>query len=279
MKDYFSFWFLLLPAGFPGPVLLLAPCFPWVGFIVCLCAPLLFSVWLPYSLWVSFTWRLSLPRLVGLFATVSSFGFHLLLSLAASSVPLFLLCSTLLFSVVLRSLGDLLCSFGLAPFSFLARWLLSPGSGFQLLLLGFPVGLPRVFLSCAIASFLPLGYSCFVGVHCVPCSSLLYILLVTLSFSVFSVLYFFYTSFRLSSSSYLLSLFGFVPFLLPRLPLMCLDVGSSGCVSSYGFVVGWASYFLVLCFGCFLFDFIRGFTSCFRFLGLFSSWRGFAEVW
>ena len=164
--------------------------------------------------------------------------------------------------------------------SFLARWLLSLVSGFQLLVLGFPVSLPRVFLSCAIASFLPLGYSCFVGVHCVPCSSLLYILLVTLSFSVFSVLYFFYTGFRLSSSSYLLSLFGFVPFLLlPRLPLMCLDVGSSWYVSSYGFVVGWASYFLVLCFGCFLFDFLRGFTSCFRFLGLFSSWRGFAVVW
>ena len=66
----------------------------------------------------------SLPRLVGPFATVSSFGFPLLLSLAASSVPLFLLGSTSLFWVVLRSLGGLLCSFGLAPFSFLARKLL-----------------------------------------------------------------------------------------------------------------------------------------------------------
>ena len=37
-----------------------------------------------------------------------------------------------------------------------------------------------------LLSFLPLGYSCFVGVHCVPCSSLLSILLVALSFSVFS---------------------------------------------------------------------------------------------
>ena len=129
-------------------------------------------------------------------------------------------------------------------------------------------------------SFLPLGYSCFVGVHCVPCSSLLSILLVALSFSVFSGLSFFYTGFRLSSSSYLLSLLGFIPFLLlPRLPLLCLDVGASWCVASYGFVVGWASYFLVLCCGCFLFDFLRVFASCLRFLGLFSSWRGFAAVW
>ena len=136
------------------------------------------------------------------------------------------------------------------------------------------------FFRAPLLSFLPLGYSYFVGVHCVPCSSLLYILLVTLSFSVFSGLSFFYTGFRLSSSSYLLSLLGFVPFLLlPRLPLLCLAVGSSWCVSSYDFVVSWASYFLVLCFGCSLFDFLRVFTSCLRFLGLFSSWRGFAGVW
>ena len=104
-----------------------------LGFIVCLCAPLLSSVWLPSALWVSFSWHLSLPRLVGIFATVSSFGFPLLLSLAASSVPLFLLCSTLLFWVVLRSLGGLLCSFGLALFSFPARTLLFYCLGFQLL--------------------------------------------------------------------------------------------------------------------------------------------------
>ena len=131
-----------------------------------------------------------------------------------------------------------------------------------------------------LLSFLPLGYSCFVGVHCVPCSSLISVLLVALSFSVLSVLSFFYTGFWLSFSSYLLSLLGFVPFLLlPRLPLLCLDVGASCCVSSCGFVVGWASYFLVLCCGCFLFDFLRVFASCLRFLGLFSSWRGFAGVW
>ena len=89
-----------------------------------------------------------------------------------------------------------------------------------------------------------------------------------------SVLSFFYTGFRFSSSSYLLSL-GFVPFLLlTRLPLLCLDVGSSWCVSSYGFLVGGPSSFLFLCFGCFLFAFLRGFPSCFRFLGLFSSCAG-----
>ena len=85
--------------------------------------------------------------------------------------------------------------------------------------------------------------------------------------------------FRFFSSSYL-CLFGFVPvLLLPRLPLLCLVVGSSGCVSSYGFVVGGSSYFIFLCFGCFLLDFFRGFTSCFRFLVLFSSWQGFTAVW
>ena len=92
-----------------------------------------------------------MPRLVGLFATVSSFDFPWFLSLAASSVPFFLLGSTLWFGVVLRSLGGLLCSFGLAPFSFVDRKFLSPVSGFQLLVLGFSVDLPRVFLSCAIA--------------------------------------------------------------------------------------------------------------------------------
>ena len=130
-------------------MLLLAPYIPWLGFVVYLCAPLLFSGWLPSARWVSFSWPLSLPRLVGLFATVSSFAFHLLLSLAASSVPLFLLCSTLLFWVVLRSLGGLLCSFDLAPFSFLTRKLLFYCLRFPLLV--FPVGLPRVFLSCTIA--------------------------------------------------------------------------------------------------------------------------------
>ena len=129
-----------------------------------------------------------------------------------------------------------------------------------------------------LLSFLPLGSSCMVGVHCVPCSSLFSIILVALSFSVLGGLSFFYSGFLLSCSSCLLSLLGFVPFLLlPRLPLrlflplLCLDVGASWCVSSYGFVVGWASCFLVLCCGYCLFDFLRVFATCFRFLGLFSS--------
>ena len=93
-----------------------------------------------------------------------------------------------------------------------------------------------------------------------------------------TVLSLFYTGFWFSSLSYL-CLFGFVPVLfLPRLPILCLDVGSSGCVSSYGFVVGGSSYFLFLCFGCFLLNFFWGFTSCFRFLVIFSC-QGFAAVW
>ena len=153
-------------------------------------------------------------------------------------------------------------------------------SGFSSSCLGFPVGLPRVFLSCPVAFLsssrillLCRGSLCalFSPPFC-PFGGFVFFCL--------KWFFFFYTGFRLSSSSYLLSLLGFVPFLLlPRLPLLCLDVGSSWCVSSYDFVVGWASYFLVLCFGCFLFDFLRVFASCLRFLGLFSSWRGFAGVW
>ena len=135
------------------------------------------------------------------------------------------------------------------------------------------------FFRAPLLSFLPLGCSCFVGVLCVPCSSLLYILLVTVFFCLQVV---FLSSIPVSGSlpSPTFCLFGFVPFLLlPRLHLLRLAVGSSWCVSSYGFVVGGTSYFLFLCFGCFLLDFLRVFTSCFRFLGLFSSWRGFAAVW
>ena len=173
--------------------------FPWVGFIIYLCAPLLFSVWLPYALWISFSWHLSLPRLVGLFDTVSSFDFHWFLSLAASSVSLFLLFSTWWFWVVLRSLVGLLCSFGRAPFPFLARKFLSPVSSFQLLVFRvFRWSSKGFFFRAPLLSFLPLGSSCFVGVHCVPCSSLLSLLLVTLSFSVFNILSFFYTGFRFS---------------------------------------------------------------------------------
>ena len=146
--------------------------------------------------------------------------------------------------------------------------------------LGFSVGLPWVFLSCAIA-FLSSSRILLL------CRGLLCALFFPpfspfgdFVFSVFNILSFFYTGFRFSSSSVLWSLLGFIPFLgLPRLPLLCFAVGSSWCVSSYGFVVGWASFFLVLCLGCFLLDFFRVFTSCFRFLVIFSSWRGFAAVW
>ena len=95
----------------------------------------------------SFSWHLSLPRLVGLFATVSSFGFHLLLSLTASSVPLFLLCSTLLFWVVLRSLvlvALLPSLFWLGSSFLLSRVFSSSCLGFLLVSHG-------VFLSCTIA--------------------------------------------------------------------------------------------------------------------------------
>ena len=92
--------------------------FPWVGFIVCLCAPLLFSVWLPSALSVFFSWHLSLPRLVGLFASVSSLAFLgscRSLHPRSLSLPLEFHFAVWL---VLRSLSGLLCSFGLAPFSF-----------------------------------------------------------------------------------------------------------------------------------------------------------------
>ena len=96
---------------------------------------------------------------LGLFPCLTLLGFSppfLLLAFlcycrSLRPLSLFLLCSTLLFGVVLRSLGGLLCSFGLAPFSFLARKFFSTVSGFCSSCLGFPVGLPRVFLSCTIA--------------------------------------------------------------------------------------------------------------------------------
>ena len=38
----FSCWFLFLQVGVTCWVLLLAPCFPWLGIVVCLCATLFF---------------------------------------------------------------------------------------------------------------------------------------------------------------------------------------------------------------------------------------------
>ena len=81
----------------PGSGAFACRLFPWVGYIVCLCAPLLFSVWLPSALSVSFSWHLSLPRLVGLFRHRFFFGYPWFLSLAASSVLLFLSSPTLRF--------------------------------------------------------------------------------------------------------------------------------------------------------------------------------------
>ena len=45
-----------------------------------------------------------------------------------------------------------------------------------------------------LLSFLPLGSSCIAGVHCVPCDSLLSIILVALTFSVLGGLSFFLLS-------------------------------------------------------------------------------------
>ena len=141
-------------------MLLLAPCFPWVGFIVCLCAPLLFSVWLPSALWVSFSWHLSLPCLVGLFATVSSFGFSFVV------VARCVLCTSLALVFHFVVLGSPPVAWWPSVF-FWPCSLLFSGSDVPFLLsrvfssscLGFSVGLPWVFLCVPLLSFLPLGSS------------------------------------------------------------------------------------------------------------------------
>ena len=78
---------------------------------------------------------------------------------------------------------------------FLDRTFLSPVSSFCSSYWGFPWVFHGVFFSAPLLSFLPLGCSCWVGVLCVPCASLLYVLLFTLSFSVsncsFFLLYWF----------------------------------------------------------------------------------------
>ena len=124
---------------------------------------LLFSVWLHYDLSVFFFLVSSLTRLVGLFRHSFFFGYPCFLSLAASSV---LSSSRVSFTVwlVLRSLSGLLCSFGLAPFSF---WL---GRSFHLSMVfcylswGFPWLFHGVFFRAPLLSVLPLGCSCLVGV-------------------------------------------------------------------------------------------------------------------
>ena len=135
-----------------------------MGFIVCLCAPLLFSVWLHSALSVSFSWYLSLTRLVGLFRHRFFFGYLWFLSLAASSVLLFLSSFPLRFGWSSGRLSGLLCSFGLAPLYF---WI---GRSFHLsrvfcyLSYGFPWLFHGVFFRAPLLSFLPLGCSCLVGV-------------------------------------------------------------------------------------------------------------------
>ena len=151
---------------------------------------------------------------------------------------------------------------------------------------GFPVVSLGFSFRAPLLSFLPLGASCDVGVPCMPSALLLsgYFWWLCLS-SVCGALSFFCPVFRLSCSSCLcLSLYFDLFLILPRLPLrlflplLCLCVGASWCVSSYGFVVGWASCFLVLYCVCCLLVFLLVFTSCFRFVVLFSSRRGFAGV-
>ena len=65
-------------------------------------------------------------------------------------------------------------------------------------------------------------------------------------------------------------------FLFGSFFLFCALASVPPGVSSYGFFDGWSSCFLVLCCGCCLFVFLLVFTSCYRFVGLFSSWRDFA---
>ena len=167
--------------------------------------------------------------------------------------------------------------FGLTPL-----WVLARGGAFLMsrvsapCVWGFPVVSLLFSFRAPLLSFLPLGASCDVGV---PSASLLSGAFWWLSLSsVCGALSFFYPGFPAISLVLPLSLLVFILFLmLPRLPLrlflplLCLSVGASWCVSSYGFVVGGASCFLVLCCGCCLFAFLRVFTSCYRFVGLFSS--------
>ena len=177
--------------------------------------------------------------------------------------------------------------FGLTPLWVLARevlFLMSRVSAPRVW--GFPLVSLVFSFRAPLLSFLPLGASCDVGVPCMPSALLLsgdfwWLCL----YSVCGALSFFCPGFPAISLVLPLSLLVIDLFLiLPRLPLrlflplLCLSVGASWCVSSYGFVIGWASCFLVLCCGCCLFIFLLVFTSCFRFVVRFSSWRGFAGV-
>ena len=260
--------------------------FPWLGIIVCLCARLLFSVWLLSALWASFSWHLFLAShswsLCHCFFILLSFVIFACCVLCLSLPRVFLLTIW----VVLRSLCGLLCS--LWPYSLVGSRPGGPFSnvlGFSSSCLGVPGGLPRVFFSSPV-TFLsssrgllrcwgPLYALCFapfwrllvaLSVFCLRCSIFL--------LSRFSG----FLARPAFVSPCLRSLFLILPPLRLFLPLLCLSVGASWCVSSYSFVVGWASCFIVLCCGCYLFVFLLVFTSCYRFVVLFSSWRGFARV-
>ena len=124
--------------------------FSWLDVIVCLCAPLLFSVWLLLLCGLPSLGIFSLLRIIGPLATVSSSCFPSLFLLAESSVSLFLLCSSLRCRVVFRSLCGLLCS--LWTYSLMGS---SPGGpffsffyclGFQLLVFGGSRWSPSCFL-------------------------------------------------------------------------------------------------------------------------------------
>ena len=198
----FRYWFLFLPAGVPRPVLLLAPDFPWLAFVGFFCAPPLFSV--GFLLLASF---LASPYWV--FSHRLFLGPYFVLLLATSSVPLLLLCSTLQFWVVFWSLGGLLF-FCPCSLLFRVRQFLFSCLEFRLLVFrvscwshwGFFLSYPVAFLSSS--RFLLLCR----GSLCVPCADLLAIVFVTLYFLFSVVFLFFYTGFRFSCSSSLLSLFG-----------------------------------------------------------------------
>ena len=273
----FRYWFLFLHVGVPYQLLLLEPCFSLSSassFASVLCG-------LPSFGFLSF------PHLIGPVATVSSFYFPSLFLLDASSVSLFLLCSSLQLWVVLRSLCGLQCSlwtYSLVGSDMGDPFLMSRVSAPRVS--EFPVVSLMFSFRVPLLSFLPLGSSCDVGVPCVPSASLLsgtfggFVCLLSAVPFLSSI-----PVFLLSRLSCLcLSLFSFSFFYClvylfgSFLPLLCLGVGASWCVSSYCFVVGWASRSLVLCCGCCLFAFLWVFTSCYHFMGWFSSSHGFAGV-
>ena len=93
----------------------------------------------------------SLLCIIGPLATVSSSCFPSLFSLAASSVSLFLLCSSLRFGWSSGHFVAFYVLFGLTPLGVLAREVLFLMSrGFSSSCLGVPGGLPRVFFSSPV---------------------------------------------------------------------------------------------------------------------------------